>query len=243
MENSNTSPLTKPSVGNNTNTESHENQNFSIAQFEALYLAKDYTGARDYLLANKGRFDSSIYNYNLGTVYLKIEDFAKARYHLELAKKEGLINSGTLNNITYTNLKLEVDDLSTSVSYSDKAIDALTSIPKESFYSITLILILVGLILVRMGRLAKTGVIITFFVLCLIPMCLSKFYVEELTEAIALESLTLYEGPSKIFSEKGTLRAGSKVILSEEKENWYFIKYPISLTGWIEKKDLGLFEN
>jgi hypothetical protein len=60
-------------------------------------------------------------------------------------------------------------------------------------------------------------------------------------EAIILKDIAVYEGPSKIFSEKGKLKAGSKVVLGEFKDGWFFIEFPLSQVGWIAKDQVGLY--
>ena len=72
-------------------------------------------------------------------------------------------------------------------------------------------------------------------------MLFSEFYISKINYAIAFKDISLYEGPSKIFSEKGKVHAGSKVILGEYKEGWFYVKFPLSLTGWINKDQLGLY--
>jgi hypothetical protein len=69
----------------------------------------------------------------------------------------------------------------------------------------------------------------------------SNFYVKNVNYAIALKDTPLYEGPSKIFNEKGRVRAGSKIVLGELKEGWFYVKFPLSLSGWINKDQLGLY--
>ena len=77
--------------------------------------------------------------------------------------------------------------------------------------------------------------------LSLTPVLISNFYVENINFAVALKEVPIYEGPSKIFSEKGKVRAGSKVILGQLKDGWFYIEFPISLAGWISKDQLGLY--
>lgn len=233
--------MTMPSVGARTIAQSEGNKTAATNQFETLYLEKKYKDAAQYLMDNSKSFDSGIYNYNLGTVYLKLEDYANARFHFEKAIQEGHVDSALLNNLSYAKVKLDVDDLSSSTLIQDKTMNFFSNVPQVGYLSVTLFLILAGLLLVRFYEIQKKRFLVLFFVFSLIPLFFGKIYVDDMTKAIALNNISLYEGPSKIFSEKGAVKAGSKIILGESKEGWIFIKFPVSLAGWIEKKDLGIY--
>ena len=209
--------------------------------FEDLYLKKDYKGASNYLLQNKQQLSSGIFHYNLGTVYSKLGDFPAARFHLEKAIKEGYINSASLNNLTFVKAQLQVDDISTSVALPDQMMNVALTIPPAAYLSLTLLLVLLGLVLLKSKRLFKKISIGIFILIALTPMLFSEFYISKINYAIAFKDISLYEGPSKIFSEKGKVHAGSKVILGEYKEGWFYVKFPLSLTGWINKDQLGLY--
>lgn len=241
MKNNSTSPMTMPSVGERTIAQLKENDMNAQNKFEALYLEKNYKDAAQYLIDNKEAFSSGIYNYNLGTVYLKLEDFAQARFYLEKALKEGNLDSATLNNLNYTKVKLDVDDLTTSTLIPDKVVNFFSSIPQVGYISISLMFILIGLLIIRLYEVQKKRALILILAISLAPLIFGKLYVDDMTKAIALKNISLYEGPSKIFSEKGEVKAGSKVILGESKEGWIFVEFPVSLAGWIEKKDLGIY--
>ncbi len=209
--------------------------------FDELYLKKDYKGAAQYLLDNKQHIDSGIFHYNLGTVYSKMGDQATARFHLEKAIQEGYINSSSLNNLTFVKSKLQVDDLTTSTSLPDELMSTATAIPNAGYFSMTLALVLLFTLLIRFKKIQKKWVMAVVFLIALTPVLFSNFYVKNVNFAVALKDVPLYEGPSKIFNEKGQIRAGSKIILGEFKEGWFFVKFPVSLSGWINKDQLGLY--
>lgn len=211
------------------------------SSFDELYLKKDYKGAAQYLLDNKQHIDSGIFHYNLGTVYSKMGDQATARFHLEKAIQEGYINSSSLNNLTFVKSKLQVDDLTTSTSFPDELMSIATAIPNAGYFSITLALILLFTLLIRFKKIQKRWIMAAVFLLAITPLLFSNFYVKNINFAVTLKDIPLYEGPSKIFNEKGQIRAGSKIILGEFKEGWFFVKFPMSLSGWINKDQLGLY--
>ncbi|MFA6237124.1 MAG: SH3 domain-containing protein [Bacteriovorax sp.] len=208
---------------------------------EDFYLKKDYKGAANYLLQNKQQFDSGIFHYNLGTVYSKLGDQPAARFHLEKAIKEGYINSSSLNNLTYVKTQLQVDDISTSSSFPDQLMNTVLTVPASAYLSISLLLLLCGISLFKSKKLIRKTSIAAYILLIAAPVAFSNLYVEQINYAVAFKDVPLYEGPSKIFSEKGTVKAGSKIILGEFKEGWFYVKFPISLAGWISKEQLGLY--
>lgn len=237
MKNTSTVPVTKsPQVTSHAQSESREE-----SSFEALYLKKDFKGAVNYLLRNKQQLNSGIFHYNLGTVYSKLGDYPAARFHLEKAIKEGYINSSSLNNLAYVKTQLQVDDLSTSSLLPDELMNAALGIPGSAYLSFTLILALCGLLLVKAKKVKRKVTIALLALVAIAPLLFSQLYLERVNYAVAFKDITLYEGPSKIFSEKGKVRAGSKIILGDFKDGWFYVKFPISLAGWINKDQLGLY--
>lgn len=211
------------------------------SSFEELYLKKDYKGAANYLLQNKQQLSSGIFHYNLGTVYSKMGDYPAARFHLEKAVKEGYINSSSLNNLTYVKSQLQVDDISTSTNLPDELMNIALTIPPAAYFSFSLILLLLGITLVKSKKLVKKTSMAFFIVLIATPFLFSQYYLDKINYAVAFKDVPVFEGPSKIFAEKGKVKAGSKIILSDYKEGWFYIKFPISLAGWISKDQLGLY--
>ena len=237
MKNNTTTPMTKSSQSNDKAVL----KSLSNNQFEDFYLKKDYKAAIEYLLQNKQRMDSGIFHYNLGTVYSKSGDLAAARFHLEKSIKEGYINSSSLNNLAFVKSKLEVDDLSTSQSFPDQVMNSALAIPHTAWISLSLAFLLVSLLLIKTKKIIKKISIVLVFIVSLTPFLFSQYFLEKVNYAIAFKDASLYEGPSKVFSEKGKLKAGSKVILGDFQEGWFYVKFPISSAGWISKDQLGLY--
>lgn len=235
MENINTSAVTKSPQA----TVKEATVPSVASSFEELYLKKDYKGAANYLLQNKKQLSSGIFHYNLGTVYSKLGDFPAARFHLEKAIKDGYINSSSLNNLSYIKNQLQVDDLSNSTSIPDQIMNSALMVPSSGYLSLALILILIGLLFIRSKKLIKKISIIIFFIIAISPILFSGIFLNKINYAVAFKDIPLYEGPSKIFTEKGKVRAGSKIILGEFKDGWFYVKFPISLTGWVSKDQLG----
>ncbi len=237
MKNTSTVPVTKSPQATTQESSETTDQN----SFEALYVKKDYKGAVNYLLRNKQSLNSGIFHYNLGTVYSKLGDYPAARFHFEKAIKEGYINSSALNNLGYVKSQLQVDDLSTSSMLADELMNAALTVPSSAYVTITLILLLAGMLMVKAKKIKRKVTMALGILIVATPVLFSQFYLEKVNYAVTFKDIPLYEGPSKIFSEKGKVRAGSKIILGEFKEGWFYVKFPISLAGWINKDQLGLY--
>ena len=245
MKNTSITPKTLPSADASrkplSESKTTATQSDSKLNFDQLYLKKDYKGAAQYLLDNKQQFESGIFHYNLGTIYSKMGDQATARFHLEKAIQEGYINSSSLNNLTFVKSQLQVDDLSTSTSLPDQVVNTVSAIPASGYFSMTLFLALLFTLMIRFKKIQKKWVMALVIALSLTPMFISNFYVKNINHAVVLQDIPLYEGPSKIFNEKGKVRAGSKVVVGQFKDGWFYIEFPISLSGWINKDQLGLY--
>lgn len=222
-------------------TKSKDSFSESKLSFEELYIQKDYKAAAQYLLKNKQHFDSGIFHYNLGTVYSKIGDYATARFLLEKSIKDGFINTSSLNNLNYVKEKLEVDDLSNSTSFPDQLVNISSVIPSSLYITFSLLLFLIIVMLIKLKKLISKWKIVLLLFLCLTPVLFSQMIVKEMNLAIVLKNVPVYEGPSKIFNEKGQLKAGSKILLGEFKDGWFYIEFPLSQVGWISKDQIGLY--
>lgn len=241
MKNTSTSTKTKPSAGASRKPLSETKNTHQELSLSDLYLKKDYKGAAQYLLKNKQQFDSGTFHYNLGTVYSKMGDQATARFHLEKAIQEGYVNSSSINNLNFVKSHLQVDDLSTSTSLPDQFVNFTTMVPMAGYATLTLLLVIIFTLMIRFQKITRKWVMAAVMLIALLPVLFSVFYVKDINHAVALKDIPLYEGPSKIFNEKGKVRAGSKIILGEFKEGWFYVEFPVSLSGWINKDQLGLF--
>jgi hypothetical protein len=227
-------------MGNNNTTVTTMTKS-SEQSFEQIYLSKDYKAAADYLLKNKQLFSSGNFHYNLGTIYSKMSEFPAARYHLEKAIQDGYVNSSSINNLNFVKSKLNVDDISTSTSFLDKTMNVATSIPFPAYSLFTLILCFIFLLIFRFNKKFSRFKFITLISVAFLPIAFYFIVVAHLHPAIAFKDISLQEGPSKIFAEKGSIKAGSKIIVGDFKDGWFFVKNPESLIGWVTKDQLGLY--
>ncbi len=212
-----------------------------LQQFEEFYANKQFATARDVLLQNKQQFSSGIFHYNLGTTYAKLGDFGAARFNLEKAIHEGFSNSKSKNNLSYVIEQLKVEDLSTSDTISDRSMNLLLSVSRDAYLGIGLFLAVLILTIAIIKKMKWKSTLALSIMFLLLPIAIGQLIESKVHYAIALKDVEMYEGPSKIFQQKGSLKAGAKVIIEENKEGWIFIKYPENLAGWVRKDNLGIF--
>lgn len=222
------------------NTITNQKIKSSDASFAELYAKKDFKNAVDYLLHNKQQFSSGTFHYNLGTTYAKLGDVGAARFHLEKAREAGVYHSAMINNLRFVEAKIDAEDLSTSTSFADQVIDYSLKVPTSGYLTISLFLLIITTLIFIKNKQMNSLKSWCILVVCLTPIMYSQFYLQSLNQAVSLKEITVYEGPSKIFQEKGKIKPGAKVLLGEFKDGWFFIKYPTSLSGWVNKDNLGI---
>lgn len=223
------------------NTNTQKTTKSSEATFEELYSKQDYKSAINSLLHNKQQFDSGTFHYNLGTTYAKLGDIGAARLHLELAIQKGMYNTETINNLRYVVSKFDGEDITTSSSLIDSSLNFTLNIPKEAYLSMSLFFVLCVLLWIKLKNISNKIVWALCLFVSLIPLIYGFGYLQTINTAISLKEIPVYEGPSKIFQEKGKLKPGAKIVLGELKDGWYFVKYPITLSGWVQRDSLGLY--
>jgi hypothetical protein len=213
-----------------------------LKSLEGLYLKGNYQGAKELLLQNKSKMDEGHFHYNMGTLYSKLKYNAAGRYHFEKAIHSGFVNTEVLNNLQVVNSRLALRDLSNSKRVSDRSMNVALDIPPAIYLGVTLSLVLLTLVMVKMRGVRNATALVFVFIIALLPVSISQFYLEKKDYAITLEATTLYEGPSKVYEQKMIIPAGSKFVIGEIKEaGWFFIERPLELSGWVLKDTLGIY--
>lgn len=203
-----------------------------------LYAQKDFTTFIDELLKAKEAFPESMFHYNLGSAYAKIENFSVAKYHLEKSIKLGSLEPKIFNNLNYVNQKLNVYDLDTSQSLIDRAYGLLLMIPWEGVFILLSLLALIMMIKKDL-RAPKRGIPIL-----LSPFILTFFfylYSSNKNYAVTFEAAELREGPSEVFDVSNRIPSGAKVLLTDYQNGWFLVDRPKEYYGWIKKTDIGIY--
>jgi len=212
-----------------------------LKSLETLYLDGKYDQAQNLLLKNKLEFNEGLFHYNLGTILSKTGKHAAGRYHFEKAVKSGYVDTNNLNNLEYVKTQLQVSDISNSEEFSDQLLAGLMNIPVSLYLSMTLILIIGFLLMLRFKLVSNTYLKISLLIVALCPIALNQTYLKQKNFAVSLKEIKLYEGPSKVYDEKGLVREGSKVLLGRIEKGWVFIERPLDLSGWVKLENLGIF--
>jgi hypothetical protein len=212
-----------------------------LKSLEELYLKKNYEEASTLLIKNKSDLDTGLFHYNLGTVYAKWGNLAAGRYHVEKSIKSGFVNSASLNNNQFIKEQLAVDDLSTSQSLSDQWMDLTLSLPLGIYILFALVLSVAAAGWKKFGKEVNSYALAALLVIGVAPLAYKVAVIDKVNYAILLEEGALREGPSRIFDQKAALNPGTKVIITKYDNGWYFISNPVHLSGWIERKNLGIY--
>lgn len=208
---------------------------------EQFYINKDYESALSVILSSKDSLDPGLFHYNLGSVYLKKGDLGPARYHLEKAMDNGFSYPMLWKNLKFIQKQPQVLDPVKSNNLQELFIGKVLDIPMAFVGIFSLLMIVSVLFALRRKWLQHKAVAVILFILCLMPPVISYSVKKGYKYAIALKPVRVYEGPSKIYTDYGEIGAGSRLIINNFQDNWYFILSPKSLSGWVEKSDLGFY--
>lgn len=203
---------------------------------EALYAQKDYQKALETLAANKGKISESVWHYNVGTVYGKLENWPMARYHLTLAEWEGLSSKEVISNKHYIEMKLDTDKHERPISPSDYFVKGGIASSQGILSSVSLFFVLVGLIVFWKKKSIKALSACLALALMVVGI---NFWIHSWDKMIVVTTQVIKDGPSEIFGQRDELPVGL-MIVGKKKDNWIEITYPSRYQGWI--KDTGLKE-
>ncbi|MFN8371087.1 MAG: SH3 domain-containing protein [Bacteriovoracaceae bacterium] len=205
------------------------------------YTKAEYDKGIDLLLKNKEKFDSGLFHYNLGTFFLKKENYAVARFHLEKAAKLGFLNKSLYNNLSYAQDKLNVTMLEKSDKLLENVLYSFLDYGSTLYLNVALFLGVVILVCQRLKIINSKLKVMVLIFLFFIPFLFSIYSQKNYKYAIILKASDIREGPSGIFPKTREVAAGLKVIVDRTVDGWSFIKYPDSAVGWIDKNEIGIY--
>ena len=213
--------------------------NESMRKLENLYTQGKFEAARELLLHQKDMFSEGLFHYNLGTLYAREGNFALGRYHLEKALSKNFANKMLFNNLGTVKAELNVLDLGRSEDLSGRMFDASLSLPPGIWLTLTLSLFLGFMIAVRKKIIRGFILRGTCLLVAMIPFLYGQLCLKKMHHVVVLQDAKVYEGPSLIYANVGIVKGGSKIIVSKSNNDQYFIAYPRTLSGWIERDYLG----
>ena len=212
----------------------------TLKSLQSKYEVKDYDGVIKLLLENKSVFHEGIFHYNLGTAYLKKENFPAARLHFEKSLAKGHIGPHLFKNLEATKKKISAYTFESSRSMKDEIFSQSLSVPIYYFHTITLVIILTALLLKKFSKIKKISFIF-ILLLGLVPSGLGLILKNNYNSAILLSDVSVYEGPSEAFDKSTQIPGGVKIIIKKANDNWLYIVSPVFYSGWIQRKKIGIF--
>ncbi len=205
------------------------------------YLKEDYQNSLKIIRENKDNLDPGLFHYNLGSIYLKMNDFGPARYHLEKARDDGFNYPMLWNNLEYIKLQPGVTDPLLSKDLKEAIVAKTMDIP-VSFFVIYFLLGLSAILFSLRKKIIKNKILVVIALAALVvPGVFRYTYKEGHTFAIAMKDSRVFEGPSKIYPDYGKINAGSRVVVGKFYDDWYYIVSPSDRSGWVQKSDLGFY--
>jgi hypothetical protein len=114
-------------------------------------------------------------------------------------------------------------------------------IPTEYYIILSLLLLALFLTAVKCQKIIKSlRNWILIGIISLLPIS-GIIYLRTFHFAIVLADAAIYEGPSAIYKQVTVAKAGTKFIVGQKSDDWYFIKAPTHIVGWVKKQDLALY--
>ncbi len=225
----------------------------NISEANELYNEQKYEQARDiYLkLVQKGINNSKLY-FNLGNTYFQLQDYGKARLYYEKAKKLNPNDRDILYNIQFIKQYLTDKVPEEENSFILKILKKI-----NNFFGINLLLwVILGLFIILsvqlsflILRIKGENVQWQKFLLSITALLfifslaygIAKLYYFQNSEfgVIIAHTVDGYSGPGTDYKKTFTIHEGLKVSIEEEQANWYLIKLPNGIGGWIEKSQIG----
>ena len=212
-----------------------------LKSVEDLYLKGDYQSAINELLKAKSQLDAGLFHFNLGTLHLKQNSLGPARYNLEKAKSIGFNYSIVKKNINVIKADQSIVDISNGGTYFNQAMINTIETPMYMFGLSALLISIVLILLARYKKISLQSFAILFLLIVAAPFSIKFYTYSQLDDVVVMQDSSILEGPSKIYSENGTIKAGSKVIIGKKLNNWYLIEYPDQVSGWIHREKIGFY--
>ncbi|MCF8058009.1 MAG: SH3 domain-containing protein [Bacteriovoracaceae bacterium] len=212
-----------------------------LKEAQQFYVNKDYESALSVILKGKESISPGLFHYNLGSIYLKMGDLGPSRLHLEKAKSHGFQYPMLWKNLKYIKTQNQVYDPTKSKIFKEAFIGKVLDIPDVLIMMVTLALIIFLLGIFRKGWIRSKKYLALALVLIIVPLTSSYLIKRNFNYAVVLKPLRIYEGPSKIYPDFGEVSPGSRVVVGQLRDNWYFVISPSDISGWVEKANLAFY--
>lgn len=200
-----------------------------LDEFKVLFEKKDYQKAADFLHKHKDKFETGVFDYNLGLVYLKNNQFVKARVSLEKAKINGFYSNEVQAALSEVTESLDVKMLEEPTSFSDSFNSIVLQVPFDAYVFVTLFFVTIS---IATYKKFDKYIRLIIFVLGLLPTVFYFQHVNQHEKIIVLEDEYVYRGPSKMFEQIQIIPKGMKLFTGKNYNGWRYIVTPTSHQGW-----------
>lgn len=210
-----------------------------LQNLQDLYVKNSFQEGIDLLIESKSQLNQAQFHELLGSFHMKLDHFAAARYHFEMAIMKGATGSTLQNNLDFVLSKLGMTPQA-SINVFQDFYQSLALLPFEFWATISvLILSLAFWNIRRKWKYGSKALVIVLWLAALIPQGLYWGYYQQQVSAIVLQETPIYEGPSAVFTSPKTIRAGEKIQIDKNSDGWSLIVAPQYLSGWVESQKLG----
>ncbi|OFZ14151.1 MAG: hypothetical protein A2X86_04680 [Bdellovibrionales bacterium GWA2_49_15] len=214
----------------------------SLKSLEQDYLQGNYQVFINKLLEMKESLPRDIFHLNLGTGQIKLSMLGPAHYNLEMAKAYGLNNEILRNNLSHVNEQIGQQVGGADNNFINQLFFFFRELSFQSVLLLCLAISLLTLILFWRRYIRNYRVLVIVLICAYTPLALKWGVDSQYKLGIALEELTLYEGPSAIFKDTGKVPSGYKILLRNTAEGWGLLTYPSYKTGWVNLRNIGIIE-
>ena len=208
-------------------------KNAALQELQEMYSSNDFQAGVDLLIKTRGNWSPDKFHELLGSFYLKLENFARARYHLELALEKGSLSSSVTHNLEYLMVEMGFSE-SGYTGWWDQFNNVVSLLPFEIWAALSLLLLSAAFWKFhRRWHGQGRKFILTMWICAALPQVLFWGVLQQRMSAIVLEEAPLYEGPSSVFNVAKTLRGGEKVVIGKDGNGWSLIVAPKFFRGWV----------
>lgn len=217
-----------------------------LKSLESHYAKGEFTQAIELLTEHQSEFAPGQFHFNLGTLYIKTQQFPLARYHLEAAKALGHNSIDTWKNLQQVETKFGSNPGSCSLEAWPECLDqlhlSLASTSGDFYWLCALSTVLLALIFLKKTLtlgLKKHKIILGLTLGVLLSFWGGLWaYKKGLHISIVLVDSPVREGASEVFDQSLELPAGSKLLTKSPENGWYYIFVPSQYRGWIQAANI-----
>ena len=202
-----------------------------------FFKDEEFDQALDQLLSIKNKLSPASFHYNLGVIYINKDNLAAGKLNLAKSKNFGFSKKDLNFEIKKIDAALKLEKVEPNLS--DYVYSYSGGANGWEFLLITLVCTALVLLAAYFKKISSKWIVAGLLLISLVP-CVSYYtFLKNFNTAIVLESIPFREGPSKIFSPSGQLKAGTEIIVGKSFKKFVEVVSPSAYRGWVTKEQLG----